>query len=150
MQIILSNTRTPKGSQLRGDGGWYHKRESVSETSSPSEENSTTLNPVSGLQGKFHLSFDLQIIHVGRRTKETWKISSHRRILHKRNISVQEVHYSNDDVLVKERYFLGHKVKLPIFYHKCLKLSTLSLHSRHRQKKLPFWDLISSATDYLS
>ena len=50
---------------------YNHEMESVSETSALSEDKSTTLTPVSGLKGEFHLSFDLQIIHVGHISTET-------------------------------------------------------------------------------
>ena len=52
--------------------------------------------PVLGLQGKLHMSFDLQIMNVGCRTKE------------KKKVSVQEVNYYNYNVLVTDKYCLAH------------------------------------------
>ena len=44
-EIRIHTIRTPKVSQLRGDGGDYQERESVADTSDPSEDTITTLTP---------------------------------------------------------------------------------------------------------
>ena len=63
---------------------------------------------------------------------------------------MQEVHYSNDNVIFTDKECLSSNVQCPIFHHRFLKSSTLVSHSRNGHKNTQlFRNLIASATDSL-
>ena len=69
-------------------------------------------------------------------------------ITYNNKVSVQELHYYTDDVIVPEKYFLAHNFIFPICHCRFLKTSALVIHGSHR--KTPFSHLIASAVDSLS
>ena len=73
------------------------------------------------------------------------------KITYKEKLTVRELNYSNYDVPVTSKNFLGHNFKWTTFHHKLLKWSTLAKYRRHAHKiSLPLRHLITGASDSLS
>ena len=61
------------------------------------------------------------------------------------------MYYYTYDVLVTEKWCLGHNVKWPVFHCRLIKASYLVNNRGHGHKNtVPFRYLVTSATDYLS
>ena len=79
------------------------------------------------------------------------KLFPQKNITHKNKVTVQEVYYSNDDVIVTYKDRLAHNVQLPIYHNRLLKPYNISIQSRYGHKNNPpFKNFIASDTDYLS
>ena len=80
------------------------KRLSVSETSSPPEENSTTLTPSTRTKREIAARFchenKVRGMHIQRRLTNLFP---HKNITYKKKLVVQEVHYSTYYVLVTDK-----------------------------------------------
>ena len=126
-------------------------RESVSETSAPSEDNITTLTPSFRTTMQIASEFWPANNARGSQNQRNLKfLFPQKNITQKNTFYVQKANYYNGDLIVTDKECLDHNVKFPICHHEFLKPFTITSHRRHGHKNiLTFRNLIASATDSL-